>query len=243
MDSRKTNSVVITKEWCMPDSNTFRMKPVIKILEKYIQKEKHREQELIIIDPFSRNSNWGTITNDLNPDTKAKYHMDASKFLDMLIENNTKADVVLFDPPYSTRQISECYQSVGMKATYKDTGAFFWSNLKKKLSVILKTNGIAISFGWNSSGLGKSNGMNTLEIMLLCHGGAHNDTIITVEKKDGIPTEKTEKRIKTCEVPIIRMGTLTEEDCGPNGEEYTEDYTTTTTNNNNSDKNNKRKRQ
>jgi len=39
-----------------------------------------------------------------------------------------------------------------------------------------------ISFGWNSGGIGKTNGFEILEILLVAHG-AHNDTICTVERK------------------------------------------------------------
>ena len=40
-----------------------------------------------------------------------------------------------------------------------------------------------LSFGWNSGGIGKSLGFEIIEILLVAHGGAHNDTICTVERK------------------------------------------------------------
>ena len=43
--------------------------------------------------------------------------------------------------------------------------------------------GIVISCGWNTQGMGKQNGFEIIEILLVCHGGAHNDTIVTVERK------------------------------------------------------------
>jgi hypothetical protein len=48
---------------------------------------------------------------------------------------------------------------------------------------MLKPKGIAICFGWNTSGFGKSRGFVLERILLLAHGGAHNDTMITVERK------------------------------------------------------------
>lgn len=42
---------------------------------------------------------------------------------------------------------------------------------------------IEISFGWNSGGIGKQYDFEIIEIMLVAHGGAHNDTIVTVERK------------------------------------------------------------
>ena len=38
----------------------------------------------LIADPFSRNCPWGTHTNDINPDTLAKSHMDALLWLESL---------------------------------------------------------------------------------------------------------------------------------------------------------------
>lgn len=38
-------------------------------------------------------------------------------------------------------------------------------------------------FGWNSGGIGKKYGFEIEKIILIAHGGWHNDTIITIEKK------------------------------------------------------------
>jgi hypothetical protein len=38
-------------------------------------------------------------------------------------------------------------------------------------------------FGWNSSGVGTKRGMELIEVLLVSHGGSHNDTICTVERK------------------------------------------------------------
>ncbi len=48
---------------------------------------------------------------------------------------------------------------------------------------MIKVGGYAISFGWNSSGFGKKRGFEIIEILLVAHGGRHNDTIVTVERK------------------------------------------------------------
>lgn len=45
------------------------------------------------------------------------------------------------------------------------------------------TGGKVISFGWNSCGIGKTRGFEIERILIVCHGGHHNDTICTVEKK------------------------------------------------------------
>ena len=78
----------------MPNPETFKIHPIANLLERYIEKD------MIVVDPFARNSKWGTITNDLNKQTNAQYHMEAVLFLDKLIEEKIEVDVVLFDPPY-----------------------------------------------------------------------------------------------------------------------------------------------
>jgi len=40
-----------------------------------------------------------------------------------------------------------------------------------------------ICFGWNSMGIGKTNNFKMVKILLVPHGGIHNDTIVTVEHK------------------------------------------------------------
>lgn len=89
---------------------------------------------------------------------------------------------VLFDPPYSNRQMKECYEGAGKKYTFKDSQSLFQYE-KKLLAPKIKVGGYAICCGWNSGGFGKGLGFKLIEIMLIAHGGAHNDTIVTVEQK------------------------------------------------------------
>jgi len=56
-------------------------------------------------------------------------------------------------------------------------------NLKKEIARIIKNDGIVISFAWNSNGIGKTKGFEIIEILMVSHGGNHNDTICTVERK------------------------------------------------------------
>ena len=94
------------------------------------------------------------------------------------------ADSVLFDPPYSPRQMSEVYKSVGLSRGMASTqNARLYREVRDGLGALLKPGGLALSFGWNSAGFGKKRGYETLEILLVAHGGAHNDTICVVERK------------------------------------------------------------
>lgn len=171
--------VTISRKWAMPNHNTFSIKPIKELITKYLK------EGSIWCDPFSRNSPQGIkefcITNDLNTEFEADYHLESLEFLKLFDDN--KFDGILFDPPYSPRQISECYKDVGRVVHQKDTQSSFYGDRKKEASRIVKVGGYAISFGWNSGGMGKSNGFELVEILLVAHGGAHNDTICTVERK------------------------------------------------------------
>lgn len=158
----------------MPNKNTFKMKPIHQLIERYIKPNQ------VWIDPFARTNRFG-ITNDLNKNFDTDYNLESLEFLKMF-ENKT-IDGVLFDPPYSPRQMKECYQSIGLKLTQQDTQSSFYSKRKDKISQIIKPNGICISFGWNSNGIGKMRGFEIIEILLVSHGSHHNDTICTVERK------------------------------------------------------------
>jgi len=56
--------------------------------------------------------------------------MEALDFLKMYGDDSV--DGVLFDPPYSPRQISEIYKSVGREVNMQTTQSSFWGNLKNK---------------------------------------------------------------------------------------------------------------
>ena len=97
----------------MPNSNTYDVKCINNLIHKYI-KPAHKS-----LDPFANKSKIATITNDLNPEYKTDYNLDAVDFL-KLFENNS-ADAVLYDPPYSLRQVSECYKNVGIEVATETT--------------------------------------------------------------------------------------------------------------------------
>lgn len=52
--------------------------------------------------------------------------------------------------------------------------------------MICRRNGYVLSFGWNSTGLGKKRGFSLVDLLVINHGGSHNDTIcIAEERTDG----------------------------------------------------------
>jgi hypothetical protein len=170
----------ISRQWNMPSKDTFSISCIREFINRYYQRGG------ITIDPFARNSRYGTYTNDLNPDTKATYHMKAVDFLGKMVDDGVRADLVLFDPPYSLRQVKECYESYGDKEfTYQDTiTAVIWKREKELCLELLKVGGYFLHFGWHSNGMGKKRNFRIVEIMLVAHGRAHNDTICMSEIKE-----------------------------------------------------------
>lgn len=160
----------ITRTWAMPSPATFSIPPISELLDRWLGRCK------VVIDPFAGDSLRGTIRNDLRDG------LEAVAFLDSL--NGTQADAVLFDPPYSPRQISEAYKSVGLDVGMKETqNGRLYKSVKDRLDQLLRPEGVAICCGWNSAGFSKTRGYELREILLVAHGGAHNDTIVTVEVK------------------------------------------------------------
>lgn len=164
--------------FAMPNAETFSVKPIGEFVQRYLAGAK------ISVDPFARNRTWFTHTNDLNPETSAQYHMDAEQFLHTMKDNGVQADVGIFDPPYSPRQISECYKSIGLKVGMEETqNGRLYKRVRDALDAIMKPDGIVLSFGWQSSGMGLGRGYEAVEIALIQHGGGHNDTICIAERK------------------------------------------------------------
>jgi len=169
--------MIINRVWSMPNKNTFDITPIGKLVKRYLRVSS------VSIDPFARNKEWATFTNDLNTDTKAEYHLDVYDFLLLMKKKKICPDLIIFDPPYSPRQVKECYDSIGLDMGIEGGQRTHWAKERDLINEITSVGAICLSFGWNSSGMGKTRGWETLEILLVCHGAGHNDTICKVEKK------------------------------------------------------------
>lgn len=169
-----------SRTWAMPNRSTFSIPPIREFVQRWINPD--YKQPTIVVDPFY-GSNLFTVdcSNDLNPNIKADFHLDAEEFL----RNHAPMfDVLLFDPPYSPRQISECYKNIGLPVTMQTTqNAVLYSRVREVALTKANPNSVVLSFGWNSVGMGKKRGFEIGEILLVCHGGAHNDTICLAERK------------------------------------------------------------
>ena len=139
----------------MPNHQTFDIKPIKEFIKENIGSD--------YVDP-----------------SPYPFKEDAITYLKK-IESNSKLSLV-FDPPYSQRQLKEMYHSNGLSLDHPMNNSY-WSNCKKEIARIIKPNGKVISFGWNSGGIGKKNGFEIEKILLVNHGSQHNDTICTLEVK------------------------------------------------------------
>ena len=179
----KSHSIRIERVWSMPNKNTFEIPPIKALLQEEVNLEQYW------LDPFANRNKIASVTNDLNPDYDTDYHLDALDFLKSF--DDESVDGVLYDPPFSPRQSCECYKRFGYAVTQETTQASFWANHKREISRIVRVGGKVITFGWNSGGIGRKYGFNIERILLVPHGGWHNDTICTVEVK----TDRNDNRI------------------------------------------------
>ena len=144
---------IIKREWAMPNKWTFKIKPIKELLIKYNVGQGW-------IDPFCGYNSPAEYKNDLNPNNKfAQYNLEA------------------------LTQVARSYNNIGLKFKSKENPTGGFPKGKKKISELLKKNQHCISFGWNTCGLGKKNNMEIVEILIVCHGGNRNDTLVVVEKK------------------------------------------------------------
>lgn len=153
--SQESSYIQRARKWSMPNAKTFEIQPIKELLL-----EETEFWSLSIADPFPY-----------------EYSKDATDYLNEL--ENESIECMLFDPPYSPRQLKEMYKG---KGEY-DTKASTWSSWKDLASKKVKIGGKCISFGWSSQGMGLDRGFEIYRILLVPHGGMHNDTIVTCERK------------------------------------------------------------
>ena len=176
--------MILNRTWAMPNSITLSIPPIKDFVLRWA---KEGGAEGLVIDPFARNSSVGEVTNDLNPDTSAEYHLYAEEFLEMMLTayGERSIGVIIFDPPYSMRQVKEVYEQYGTgKFTGHDSrNVGRWSDERVLCDRLLSDRGIFLQFGWNTNGMGKKYGFEIEEILLVAHGGAHADTICMAERR------------------------------------------------------------
>lgn len=150
--------------------DTLSDRKVMNVVKMYITSHSR------IIDPFARNCQLaGNCTNDIDPNTKANYHMDALDFLRM-DWGERGFDVGILDPPFSARQDKEIYGDTNL---YTKPGKL--KDIELALGNLIRTNGYVIKFGYNSNFSHKA--FELERVVLVQYGGCINDMIISIHTK------------------------------------------------------------
>lgn len=146
--------IKIERVWAMPNHKTFEILPIAQLL-------KEEGYNKSWCDPFPH-----------------PFKQDAIAYLKSIPDESQEG--VVFDPPYSQRQLREMYDSIGHSL---EMNSGYWAKCRDEIARIIKPGGKCISFGWNSQGIGDTRGFKITRILLVPHGSQHNDTICTVDIK------------------------------------------------------------
>ena len=159
------------------------------IIDGYIRKlnEKNRG-DVSICDPFARecftNQLENCVTNDMNPAFPTDYNLEFADFAKVMRKKNVLFDLILFDPPYSLRQLKEHYDGIGSKMALWQSQNM-WREGKDLLARQVNVGGYVISLGWTTSGFGKKRGFKKVAVHVF-EQAAREDRyalLVTVEQK------------------------------------------------------------
>jgi len=166
----------IERVWAMPNKWTFQIKPIKELLEKY-----HVGNGWV--DPFAG-------------ETHICQYEDGKDGLSYVSDfDDGFFDGAVLDPPYSYRQLFHTYRG---GSDFLKGKLVPMTEMNNRIACKIKEGGYCISFGWNSNGLGKKRGFEIVEILIIAHGGHHNDTIVTVEKRILPYIDESEMLSKEC---------------------------------------------
>lgn len=107
------------------------------------------------------------VRNDLDESVPADTRVDARAIADRFPPGSF--DTVVMDPPLSMH------------------GSGDFERVKSAVAELLRADGVAITAGRNSAGLGSTRGFETVELCLVAHPGGADDTILVVERSTGDP--------------------------------------------------------
>lgn len=112
------------------------------------------------------------VRNDLNPEIEADYHRDVCE----LAENFSREsfDTVVFDPPFDDLQAADKYDSLRVDSVLEAFNQF---------AMLVRPNGIVITFGWNSWGMRSHDHFGREETLLFQRGPVKRDVIASVDRR------------------------------------------------------------
>ena len=117
------------------------------------------------------------------------YNLEFNDFANLMLEKYLQGEIPEFDlafhdPPYSLRQLKDCYDNIGHDLEKWQTNNM-WCRGLDALAQCIKVGGYAISFGWHSHGFGKKRGFDKVAVYVIEQVASPDryDLIICVEKK------------------------------------------------------------
>ena len=111
---------------------------------------------------------------DVSSEFKPDHCMLDIDFLEFALLSGMKYDTIILDPPYSLRKSME---------KYKDKHRSKFSKVKNLIMPLLNNGARVITFGYSSNNMGKGRQFKLIALALICHFGASQDTIATVEQR------------------------------------------------------------
>jgi len=129
----------------------------------------------LALDAFARDCEWAEpLTNDINPETKARHHVDACDFLSM-IKPETVA-VGLIDPPFSDRQAEKKYET---QPIWAEPG--YMNSVERMVGEAIVPGGFIIKCGYNTNR--PADGFDLVELRICAFGGNRHDMLISIWRK------------------------------------------------------------
>jgi hypothetical protein len=127
-------------------------------------------------DPFARNCQLATFTNDLDENTMADENKPAIEFLQQF--ETDSMDYVIFDPPFSQRQSDDHYDGIGNNL-YASDGKMI-SDCLDEAARIIKPHGYLLKFGYNCNTFHHNMVLVKLWIIQKVHRTHNNSTIVSL---------------------------------------------------------------
>lgn len=134
------------------------------------------DYEFLALDAFAKDCPWAEpLTNDLDPEARARYTQDALEWLRSL--KTAAVAIALLDPPFSDVQAERTYGSPNL---YTKPG--YMAGIGEEIGRIVVPGGYVIKCGYNTN---PPSPLFSLREVRICHyGGNRNDVLISVWRKD-----------------------------------------------------------
>jgi hypothetical protein len=164
-----------------------------RILDKEIDRMMWKTKgEGLGVDGFARESFVNDLqcflTNDLNPAFATDYNMewkDFGQFIkDRTLQGFRGPDLVFFDPPYSLRQLKDCYNGIGKDLDLWQTQNM-WRDGKDAIASCMPVGSRVVSLGWSTAGFGQKRGFEKVAVYVFEQAAREDrySLLLTIEEK------------------------------------------------------------